>query len=252
MVQICALASGSNGNCYYIGNEEEAILVDIGISNAQLIKRLNEADLSLSKIKALFVTHEHTDHIKGMRVVTNKHNIKAYATEKTWEQSRMDFRSTRVNTFTPGDTISVGSIKIHSFSKKHDAIDPVSFRVEIDGISVAVLTDLGVANEEITEHLKLCDAAFLESNYEPQILETGRYPVFLKRRVASDTGHLSNNQAFELVKSLNGSPLKTIFLSHISKDNNDLEIAMETFKSLQEKICIELTSRETISRVVEI
>jgi len=252
MVQICALASGSNGNCYYIGNDEEAVLIDIGISNKQLIQRLDAAGLSLRKIKALFVTHEHTDHMKGMRVVSDKNNIEAYATHETWEKGRKDFRSTNANCFSPGDTLSVGSIKVHSFSKQHDAIDPVSFRVEIDGLNIAVLTDLGVADDEIKEQLKLCDAAFLECNYEPHILETGRYPVFLKQRVASDIGHLSNHQAFDLVKSLNGSPLKTIFLSHISKDNNTLELALEAFKPLENNIQIEATSRETISRVIEI
>ncbi len=252
MVQVCALASGSNGNCYYIGNSDEAILVDIGISNLQLVKRLKEAELHLNKIKAILISHEHSDHIKGLRVACDKNNISAYLTRKTWENIKEEYKPRKFNLFEAGNTIHIGNIKIHSFRKQHDAIDPVSFRVEIDGINIAVLTDLGVADTHIKEHLAQCDAAFLESNYEPEILENGNYPYFLKRRVASDIGHLSNQQAFELVNSLNDSPLKIIFLSHISQNNNRLDIAMETFKPLESKISIEPTSRETIAKVLEL
>lgn len=252
MVQICALASGSNGNCYYIGNNEEAILIDIGISNMQLIKRLKDAELPLNRIKAILISHEHSDHIKGLRVACDKNNINAYVTKKTWKKLNEEQKPRRFSLFDAGDTIRIGNIKIHSFRKQHDAIDPVSFRVEIDGTNVAVLTDLGVVDTHIKEHLEQSDAAFLECNYETDILEKGNYPYFLKRRIASDLGHLSNQQAFELVSSLNNSPLKTIFLSHISKDNNRLDIAMNTFKSLESKICINPTSRETIAKVVEL
>ncbi len=252
MVQICALASGSNGNCYYIGNDQEAVLIDIGISNRQLGQRLRNAGLSLRKIKAVFISHEHTDHIKGMRVVCEKNQFAGFATKKTFENARPDFRSSKINYFVPGDTVQVGSIKIHSFGKQHDAIDPVSFRIEIEDKNVAVITDVGIACPNVTEHLKLCDAAFLETNYEHDLLMNGKYPFYLKKRVASDYGHLGNDQAFELVKSINGSPLKTIFLSHISADNNRVDLAMDAFKPLKEKYRIEPTSRFGISRVVVI
>lgn len=252
MVKICALASGSNGNCYYIGNEQEAVIVDIGISNRQLSQRLKEAGLSILKIKAVFISHEHSDHIKGMRIVTDKNSIDAYATKKTYENARADFRSSKINHFAPGDTISIGSIKVHSFAKQHDAIEPVSFRIEIDGLNIAVLTDLGTASNEVKKQLSMCDAAFLESNYEDDLLVNGRYPAFLKERVASNHGHLSNIQAFELVKSLNGSPLKTIFLSHISSDNNRVDLALDNFKSLESTHRIEPTSRFAASKVIEL
>lgn len=252
MVQICALASGSNGNCYYIGNEEEAVLVDIGITNRQLTKRMADANLSLKKVKAVFISHEHTDHIKGLRVVAAKNSMEAYATKKTFYRANRNYQSDKITLFTPGDTISVGKIKVHTFAKQHDAVEPTSFRIEVDGINVAVLTDLGVACENVNTHLQLCNAAFLESNYEHELLMTGRYPTFLKQRVASNYGHLSNEQAVELVKSLNGSPLKTIFLSHISEDNNRIELAMDAFESLQGSHQIEPTSRFGISKVVEL
>lgn len=252
MVQICALASGSNGNCYYVGNAREAILVDVGIGNQQLIKRMIEVGLSLNNVKAIFITHEHTDHINGIRAVSGKNNIKCFTTKKTYENTRSNFRSDNVNFFSPGEIITIGNIKVHSFSKQHDAADPVSFRVEIDELNIAVLTDLGEACKEVKEHLQLCNAAFLECNYEHDILFSGKYPAFLKKRISSDKGHLSNSQAFELVKSLNGSPLKTILLSHISAENNTIDLAMNTFKPLYTTHCIEPTSRYTTSKLINL
>jgi phosphoribosyl 1,2-cyclic phosphodiesterase len=252
MVQICALASGSNGNCYYVGNEQEAILVDIGLSNREFTRRMQEAGLSLKKVKAIFISHEHTDHMKGLRVVTQMNNIQGFITHKTYENARKDYRSGNVKLFSPGDTITIGNIKIHSFSKQHDAVDPVSFRVEIGGHNIAVLTDLGIVTSEVLNQMKFCNAAFLESNYDEEMLLNGRYPAFLKQRVSSDKGHLSNNQAFELVKSLNGSPLKTIFLSHISADNNTIDLALNAFKPIENTHCIEPTSRHAASKVINL
>ncbi|MDA3890368.1 MAG: MBL fold metallo-hydrolase [Salinivirgaceae bacterium] len=252
MVKICALASGSNGNCYYIGNEEEAVLVDIGLTNRQLTQRLSDAKLSLKKIKAVFITHEHTDHVKGMRIVCAKNTIKGYANQKTYDKTRPDYRSSKINIFNAGDTITVGNIKVHSFTKQHDAIDPVSFRIEIDRMNITVLTDLGVPCENVRTHLALSDAAFLESNYDLDILLAGNYPPFLKHRVSGNKGHLSNEQALRLVKELNGSPLKTIFLSHISEDNNRVGLALDSFKELKESHAIYGTSRYGSSKVVEL
>jgi phosphoribosyl 1,2-cyclic phosphodiesterase len=252
MIQICALASGSNGNCYYIGNEHEAVLIDMGLSNRQLSQRMRETGLSLRKVKAIFITHEHMDHIKGMRVVCEKNNIAGYATQKTYGKARKDYRSALINYFSPGETIPIGSIKIHAFGKQHDAIDPVSFRIEIDEKNIAVLTDLGTANKNIQSHLSLCDAAFLEANYDYNLLMAGRYPTYLKNRVSSDYGHLSNAQAVELVESLGHSKLKTIFLSHISADNNRVDIALNAFKTLKNSLQIIATSRHSATKVVVI
>jgi phosphoribosyl 1,2-cyclic phosphodiesterase len=250
MVKICALASGSNGNCYYIGNEEEAVLIDVGISNKQLKSRVREAGLSLSNIKAVFISHEHSDHIKGMRIVTKMNAIQGYATEKTYTRARHDFRSDSINFFSPGDTLTIGTIKVHSFLKQHDAAEPVSFRIEIDGLNIAVLTDLGVACSEVKEQLTICDAAFLECNYDQETLINGSYPAFLKQRVSSGIGHLSNLQALELVTSLSNSPLNTLLLSHISADNNTVELALQKFEVLKNTHRIYPTSRLGISEVI--
>ncbi|MCK9208394.1 MAG: MBL fold metallo-hydrolase [Salinivirgaceae bacterium] len=252
MVQICALASGSNGNCYYVGNGHEAVLIDAGISNRQLKQRLRDAGLSAEKIRAVFITHEHTDHIRGMRSIIEKNNIPGFATRKTYQNVPVNYRSEKVNYISAGDTFQVGSIKIHAFDKQHDAAEPVSFRIEIDGLHVAVLTDLGKACQTVKEQLSMCHAAFLECNYDASLLQTGSYPAYLKKRVSSDFGHLSNHQAFELVRSLTDSPLNTLFLSHISAENNRVELAMDMFKPIEKTHRVEPTSRFGASKVIEL
>jgi len=252
MVEICALASGSNGNCYYIGNKDSAILIDMGISNRQLQKRLTDNNLSLKKIKAIFISHEHSDHIKGLRIVVNKNNIKPYITKKTYNKARTDFIPKQVNLFLPEDTICVDNIKVHSFKKQHNAAEPVSFRVEIDNINIGVITDLGVITNKIKKHMSMCNAIFLESNYDNNLLQSGRYPPHLKEHVASDYGHLSNNQAFDLIESIKNTNLKTILISHISSDNNNINLIMDKFKPLESTCKIEFTSRFNSSKVINI
>lgn len=252
MVQICALASGSNGNCYYVGNGEEAIIVDCGISNKLFNERLKSVGLNIDKVKAVFISHEHTDHVKGMRVITAKNNIDAYITKKTFNKTKLDYRSAKAHFFTPGDTINMGQFKIHTFNKQHDAVDPVSFRVEIENKNIAVLTDLGEPCEEVKEHLALCDAAFLETNYEHDILFAGRYPYFLKNRVASNKGHLSNEQAIDLLKDKKNLLLRTLILSHISADNNNSDAILAGFEQFSRSHNIELSSRLSPSKLINL
>ncbi|MCU4176587.1 MBL fold metallo-hydrolase [Carboxylicivirga sp. N1Y90] len=243
MVEICALASGSNGNCYYVGNEDEAVLIDVGISRRQVLKRMKEVKLNINKVKAIFISHEHADHIRGLRVLSDMNEIDAYLTKATFSKTRNDNQPKRIGIFKAGDIITVGNIKVHSFAKKHDAIDPTSFRVEIDGVNVGVLTDLGTADTIVKQQVKQCHALFLESNYDERLLEEGPYPIYLKNRVKSDRGHLSNDQAVKLVDSLKDTPLETILLSHISADNNQVEIAMKSFQMVSDRYKIYPTSR---------
>lgn len=249
MTEVCALASGSNGNCYYIGNETEAILIDAGISRRQIIDRMKGKGLNPSKIKAVFITHEHSDHYRGAKVLSKKLQIPIYMTTKTHAESYPTKRPTNVITFNTDDQIKIGNFTIHSFAKQHDAIEPVSFRVEHEGKSIGIFTDIGVPCKTVESHLTLCDFLFLESNYDVDLLEQGKYPYYLKKRVASDFGHLSNNQAKVLVENHAGENLKTIYLSHISEDNNRGQIALETFEPLMDKYAIKLTSRHAACEV---
>lgn len=252
MIQICALASGSNGNCYYIGNEEEAVLIDVGIYYKRLIERLNDAELDKSKIKAAFISHEHSDHIQGARVTGKKLGIPIFYTKKTYHKSYNKNKAQDFQIFEPGIPYISGKIKIHSFSKQHDAVDPCSFRVEINNKNIGIMTDIGQPDEILINEFSKCDAVFLESNYDEDMLMRGIYPYHLKQRVSSSKGHLSNEQAKDIVEQNSSSKLKTIFLSHISAVNNTREIALETFSSLSDQYDIKLTSRAGISEVANL
>jgi len=244
---ITSLNSGSNGNCYYIGNHEEAVLVDGGISCRETEKRLNRLGLSIKKVKAIFVTHEHGDHIHGVPALSRKHNLPVYITAKTLQYIHLDLKAELTFHFTAYETIKIGKLEITGFPKFHDANDPHSFIVASDTVKVGVFTDIGLACDHVITHFKQCHAAFLESNYDEQMLETGRYPYSLKNRIRGGKGHLSNKQAVDLFKRHKPSFMSHLFLSHLSRDNNRPELVEELFTKIagKTKIIVASRSRET-------
>lgn len=252
MLEICAIASGSNGNCYYIGNHTDAVLIDAGISTKQILLRMKERDLDAAKIKALFITHEHGDHMRGARVLGKRLQIPVYLTAKTYNSSYKNLRPDYPKFFSPEDVISVGDFTIHPVLKNHDAAEPCSFRIEYQNRNIGVFTDIGEACNNVKTHLQLCDSLFLESNYDEKMLWEGSYPWHLKKRVASDVGHLSNDQAFELLNQHAGENLQCVFLSHLSKENNTPEMAIETMQPLTERFTVKLTSRHEASEVFQL
>jgi phosphoribosyl 1,2-cyclic phosphodiesterase len=249
MIDICALASGSNGNCYYVGNKEDAVLIDAGVSCRQVLDRMKQKNLNPSKVKAIFISHEHADHFRGVRVLSKKLDVPVYMTGATLKNSWGPNRPQKVVLFTPGDVVAVGGFKVHSFLKQHDAAEPCSFRVEHLGVNVGVMTDIGAACENVTTHLSACQALFLESNYDERMLLDGPYPQFLKLRVSSQVGHLSNKQAFELLEQFHHPEIKVVFLSHLSAENNRPDIAAAEFVPLAEKVDVRLTNRYAPSDV---
>jgi phosphoribosyl 1,2-cyclic phosphodiesterase len=252
MVEICALASGSNGNCYYIGNENEAILIDAGINCKQILLRMNAVGLDPLKVKAVFISHEHVDHICGTKVFCNKHTIPGFFTPGTYYNASHDHRPKLYSFLQTGQSFTFGVFTIHTFSKNHDSAEPCSFRVEIEDVSISVMTDIGIPCKNVTDHLKESDILFLETNYDEKMLWEGNYTWPLKKRIASDHGHLSNIQAFDLVNDYANGRLKTIFLSHLSGENNKPEIAVDTFSPLNEKYKIICTSRHQPSELIRI
>jgi len=252
MTELCALASGSNGNCYYIGNKDEAVLIDIGIYYKRLIERLNDTGLDKTKIKAIFISHEHTDHIQGARVTSKKLGIPVFYTKKTFHKCYDKNKADNFGFFEPGIPYSVGNISIHPFKKNHDAIDPCSFRIEIGDNNIGVMTDIGVTNETLQNEFSKCNAVFLETNYDEDMLMTGLYPYHLKQRVNSTKGHLSNFQAKELIENFASEKLTTLLFSHISAVNNTHELVKETFSSLSRKYKIIITSRKNASEVISL
>ncbi len=243
MLEICAIASGSNGNCYYIGNETNAILVDAGISCKQILNRMKEKALKPEKLKAVFISHEHSDHMVGARVLAKRLHIPVYITAKTYNGSYKNLRPDYPKFFTPDAEILVDEFTIYTFLKNHDASEPCSFRIEYKGKNVGVFTDIGNPCENVRTHLQKCDVLFLETNYDEKMLWEGSYPWILKRRIASDYGHLSNRQAYELLNNHAGENLKCVFLSHLSRENNKPEIAYNEIKSFENRFEIKLTSR---------
>jgi phosphoribosyl 1,2-cyclic phosphodiesterase len=226
---VSALNSGSNGNCYYIGNETEAILVDAGLTCRETEKRMKRIGLSMAKVKALFISHEHGDHIRGLAVLSAKHRLPVYITERTLQSSRLKLEQELIMPLQAYTPVSIGGLLVHVFSKFHDAADPHSFVVEGNGVKIGVFTDIGVPCHHVVNHFKQCHAAFLEANYDDAMLERGRYPYHLKSRIRGNDGHLSNAQALDLFTAHKPAYMSHLFLSHLSKDNNSPELARELF-----------------------
>ncbi|MGM0376142.1 MAG: MBL fold metallo-hydrolase [Bacteroidota bacterium] len=249
MIEICALASGSNGNCYYIGNDRDAVLVDAGISRRQVLERMKERRLDPSKIRAVLISHEHADHFKGIRVLSKHLNVPVFMTRRAYDKSWGPNRPAKISYFDPGDIIKIGGFNVYTFLKQHDAAEPCSFRIEHDGVNVGVMTDIGEPCENVLRHFSECQAMFLESNYDEEMLWNGPYPGYLKNRVSSGYGHLSNKQASELLENYGGEDLQVVFLSHLSADNNRPEVALNEFDRLKDRYLVKLTSRHTPAEI---
>lgn len=217
---ITSLNSGSNGNCYYVGNNNEAVLVDVGISCKEIEKRMQRLNLSLDKVKALFISHEHGDHIKGLQVLSKKYSLPIYITPRTLNNSHLILEESLVNIFRGYEPVLIGDLSITAFPKRHDASDPYSFIVEGNGVKIGVLTDIGSVCDHVIENFKQCHAAFLEANYDDMLLENGHYPYYLKDRIRGNNGHLSNKQALDLFVNHKHEFMSHVILSHLSKDNN--------------------------------
>ena len=241
---ITSLNSGSNGNCYYIGNETEAVLIDAGISCRETEKRMELLGLGMKKVKAIFISHEHTDHIKGLPGLIEKYPVPVYITPITLRHSCINLNVELSATFTAYKPVEIGNLLITAFPKRHDAGDPHSFIISCKGVTVGVFTDIGSACSHVTGHFSKCHAAFLEANYDEVMLETGRYPFFLKNRIRAGRGHLSNSQALEIFSRHRAPFMTHLLLSHLSKENNCPVMAKNLFDKHARKTHIIIASRD--------
>lgn len=249
---IASLNSGSNGNCYYVGNEDEAVLVDAGISCREIEKRLSRLSLSLEKIKAVFISHEHSDHIRGLEVLARKHRLPVYITSPTQLNGALKLEKELTFNFSAHESISIGQLNITAFPKSHDASDPYSFTVSGGGTTVGVFTDIGYVCQRLIHHFKQCHAVFLEANYDERMLEEGHYPFYLKKRISSDKGHLSNKQALELFTQHRSDHLSHVILSHLSKENNSPQLVQNLFSQHAGAVNVVVASRDYESSVYHI
>ncbi len=251
-VFVASLNSGSNGNCYYIGTHNEAVLIDAGISCKETEKRLKRLDLKMETVKAIFISHEHIDHIKGVEVLSGRYNIPVYITPATLSNSRTKPPAHLARHLSASDKVNIGGLSVTAFPKWHDAVDPHSFIVDVEGTKVGVFTDIGAPCQHVIKHFSQCHAAILEANYDDEMLENGRYPYHLKNRIKGDKGHLSNAQACELFVKYRPEYLTHLFLAHLSKDNNSHEVASACFAPHSGKTKVEIASRFSETALYEI
>jgi phosphoribosyl 1,2-cyclic phosphodiesterase len=240
---ITALASGSNGNCYYVGNHTDAILVDAGISCREMERRMKRVGLSMGKVKAVFISHEHTDHIRGLHSLAQKYSLPVYITAPTLRNGRLFLEKNLLRSFKPFESVSIGELRITGFPKAHDAADPYSFIIACGEIRVGVFTDIGTPCKNLIHHFSQCHAAFLEANYDDTMLDQGSYPIYLKNRIRGGKGHLSNRQALDIFTRHRPSFMSHLLLAHLSENNNCPRLVKELFTAHAGDINVVVASR---------
>ena len=224
---ICILASGSRGNAVYISGGSTSILIDAGLSGIEIERRLKSKELCPEDLDAIIVSHEHTDHIQGVGVLSRRFNLPVYISSKTENAAFSQLGNVRViKNFECGSTFMIKDLSIHPFSISHDAEDPSGFTVNQNGTKIGIATDLGIATSMVKEHLKGCSLLILEANHDEDMLLNGPYPWPVKQRIRSRTGHLSNEASKNLLKEVQHDRLKYVILAHLSETNNTPQKAL--------------------------
>ena len=270
-MRITSLASGSSGNCVYVGTDTTHLLVDVGISCKRVLSGIDQLDLSIGDIDGILITHEHADHIGGLGIISRRYGIPIYTTAKT-KQAILNTRSVGpidedlFIDVTADNKLSIKDIIVNPMKISHDAVDPVAYRFQHGNSRVSVVTDLGKYTDYTVESLKNMDVLFLEANHDVNMLQVGPYPYYLKQRILGDRGHLSNESAGSLLFRLLNENLKAVFLGHLSKENNMPELAYESVRCevniLQDNndykgikmsdIPMYVAKRDSLSQIVEI
>ncbi|MCC8103078.1 MAG: MBL fold metallo-hydrolase [Clostridiales bacterium] len=232
-MNFCSIASGSSGNCIFAGTEHTSVLIDAGISGKKVVAGLKEIDRKPEELDAILITHEHSDHIKGLGVLARKYGIPVYCSTGTRQEMLCNHMlgtvdETLFHEVTPDQHFLIQDLDVLPFRVSHDAAEPVAYRLSHEGKSVAVATDLGYYDDYVVDHLRQLDAVLIESNHDINMLQVGRYPYYLKQRILGLKGHLSNDNAGRLVGEILHENMKGILLGHLSQENNLEDLALMT------------------------
>ncbi len=234
-MKMMSIASGSSGNCIYIGTEKTHVLIDAGVSKKKIIEGLKTLHLTLADIDAILITHEHDDHIKGIGVVERQCKIPLYGTEQVLQfiqqhKSLGVLPSDIYNPIQGGSSFVIQDLMICTVGVSHDALDPVAYVLSSEGKKIGIITDLGVYTDDIIEQFTDLDTMLIESNHDVNMVQVGPYPYYLKERILGAKGHLSNEDCGRMLNRILNDKIEYIFLGHLSKENNFPELAYETVR----------------------
>ncbi len=232
-LNFCSLSSGSSGNCYYLGNEFHGILIDAGISAGNIRKSLKNIGVSMQSIMGVLITHNHSDHIRGLELLTRKNKLPVFTTPKIWNSivSRQNnISGIRVHEIGLQQKFHLAGFEIEAFPVSHDAPETTGFHFCAGDMKITIATDLGHICHKAAPYIKAANLLVIESNYDEKMLMNGSYPHFLKARIRSDHGHLGNHQTSAFIADNISEDLRHICLAHLSNNNNTPEIALQTLQ----------------------
>ncbi|MTI70321.1 MAG: MBL fold metallo-hydrolase [Firmicutes bacterium] len=262
-LKFCSLASGSSGNCQYIETEKVKILIDAGLSGKKIQNGLDKIGVDPKSIDCILVTHEHKDHTKGVGILSRRFNLPIYANNNTWNGMLKDLgklKDENIREFKSDIDFEISDIGIHPFKTFHDSNESVGFNFHYRNKKISILTDTGCVNDNIKNKIKNSDLLMIEANHDIDMLKVGKYPWFLKKRVLSDNGHLSNEAAGELITEVFSGRNETFVLGHLSKENNFPELAHQTVVNIitekginiEKELKIDLALRDSPTKVYNI
>jgi len=263
MIKFCSLYSGSSGNSIFFSDGETRLLIDAGLSGKKIVQALGTIGEDPWNLNAVLVSHEHIDHIKGAGILSRKYGIPVYANDGTWkamENMLGPIEECNKGHFKTGYEFRIGNIVVRSFKIPHDASEPVGFNIYAQGKKVTIATDIGHINRELLECFECSDLLLLESNHDTEMLRTGPYPLHLKRRIAGENGHLSNEAAGKAVAHVAKSGTRRFLLGHLSNENNFPELAYRTVcdalgsmaARIGREICLQVALRDKVGQVFEL
>ncbi|MFC4024214.1 MBL fold metallo-hydrolase [Oceanobacillus longus] len=251
-LRFSVLASGSTGNAFYIESNEQKILVDAGLSGKQMDYLFSEVNVDPSTLSGILVTHEHSDHIKGLGIIARKYNLPIYANEKTWKAMEKSLGKLSVDQkfhFGMEEMKTFKDMEIESFGVSHDAAEPMFYTFRHEGKKIALVTDLGYVSERIKKTVEDADAYIFEANHDVGMLRMGRYPWSVKRRILGDSGHVSNEDCGLALTDIISNRTKRIYLAHLSLDNNMKDLARMSVKNVLQERGIDIELHDTDPKI---